>query len=160
MPRPLASPAPPASPATLAPPTVLDAALDRVGDRWSLLVVAALLVGARRFNDLLEDVGGIAPNVLSKRLKHLEHEGVVVATPYSRRPPRFTYQLTASGLELADVLRVLAQWGASHGHLPAGSSEHGGRAHDACGTALETRWYCPTCARVVDDDEGDGLLHL
>lgn len=141
MPRPV----PPAAAA-------LDAALGRVGDRWSLLVVAVLLAGPRRFNDLLGEVGGIAPNVLSSRLKHLEHHGVLVSSPYSRRPLRLRYELTGSGMELADALRVLARWGSG-----AGSS---GPAHTACGTALETRWYCPTCARLVDDDEGDGLVHL
>lgn len=144
------------------PPGVLDAALARVGDRWSLLLVAVLLGGPRRFNDLLADVGGIAPNVLSGRLKHLEHQGVVVAAPYSRRPPRFTYELTASGQELADSLRVLARWGAAHAgaHPSTGPGEAAAPAHDACGTALETRWYCPTCARVVDDDEGGDLLYV
>lgn len=136
------------------PPGVLDAALARVGDRWSLLVVAVLLGGPRRFNDLLGEVGGIAPNVLSQRLKHLEHQGVVVASAYSRRPPRFAYDLTAAGHDLADALRVLARWGSQQGGADAGAP-----AHDACGTALETRWYCPTCARSVDDDEGDGLVH-
>jgi DNA-binding HxlR family transcriptional regulator len=134
----------------------LDAALGRVGDRWSLLVVSVLLGGPRRFNDLLDDVGGIAPNVLSQRLKHLEHQGVVVSSPYSRRPPRFRYQLTASGQELADALRVLAHWGSSHGGGPADAPP----AHDACGTPLETRWWCPTCARVLEDDEGDDLTYM
>lgn len=140
------------------PPSVLDAALGRVGDRWSLLVVAVLLGGPRRFNDLVGDVGGIAPNVLSQRLKHLEQQGVVVSSPYSRRPPRFDYRLTAAGAELADALRVLARWGASHG-AAGGQGDASGPAHDACGTPLETRWYCPTCARPVEDDEGDGLTY-
>jgi DNA-binding HxlR family transcriptional regulator len=125
-----------------------------VGDRWSLLVVAVLLAGPRRFNDLLDEVGGIAPNVLSSRLKQLEQHGVVVSAPYSRRPVRLRYQLTGAGMELADALRVLARWGAADGRGGGMAA-----AHDACGTALETRWYCPTCARVVDDDEGDGLTH-
>lgn len=140
------------------PPGVLDAALARVGDRWSLLVIAVLLAGPRRFNDLLGDVDGIAPNVLSQRLKHLEHQGVVVSAPYTRRPPRFTYELTASGHDLADALRVMARWGASHLSHPSGEAAL--PAHDACGTALETRWYCPTCARTVDDDEGGDLVHV
>lgn len=135
----------------------LDAALGRVGDRWSLLVVAVLLAGPRRFNDLLDEVGGIAPNVLSSRLKHLEAHGVVVSAPYSRRPVRLRYQLTGSGQELADALRVLARWGSAHG---GGRAEAEGTAHDACGTPLEVRWYCPTCARTIEDDEGDGLTHL
>lgn len=133
----------------------LDAALGRVGDRWSLLVVAVLLAGPRRFNDLLGEVEGIAPNVLSSRLKQLEQHGVLVGSPYSRRPLRLRYELTGSGLELADALRILARWGA--GRPDAGADLP---SHSACGTSLETRWYCPTCARVVDDDEGDGLVHL
>ena len=57
----------------------LAAALDSVGDRWSLLVVEALLDGPRRFGDLQADLPGIAPNVLSGRLRRLESEGVIVA---------------------------------------------------------------------------------
>ncbi|MGH2726219.1 MAG: winged helix-turn-helix transcriptional regulator, partial [Actinomycetota bacterium] len=61
-------------------------AVARVGDRWALLIVDALRTGARRFNDLLDEIPGIASNVLSQRLKHLEAEGVVIARPYQTRP--------------------------------------------------------------------------
>src|SRR3954463_259610 len=81
-------------------------ALSRIGDKWSLLLVAALLDGPKRFGDLLEAAPGIAPNILSQRLRHLEREALVVARPYSERPPRFSYELTASGAELAGALRV------------------------------------------------------
>ena len=127
----------------------------RVGDKWTLLLVSALLDGPRRFNDLVDDVGGIAPNVLSQRLRQLEQHGIVVATPYSTRPPRFVYQLTGSGLELAGVLRLLAQWGAGQG--PSGATRGGEPLrHPACGTPMEARWYCPTCTTVVDDDTAAG----
>jgi DNA-binding HxlR family transcriptional regulator len=144
----------PAEPATTTPPLAspLDEATARVGDRWTLLLVQALLDGPRRFNELLEAVPGIAPNVLSQRLKHLERETVLVSKPYTRRPPRFAYELTASGRELAGALRLLAQWGADR----AGSADREGLSHLACGTPLEARWYCPTCASAVDDsDAGD-----
>jgi DNA-binding HxlR family transcriptional regulator len=62
-------------------------ALARVGDRWTLLVVQALLTGPQRFNDLLDQLPGIAANILSERLKRLEREGLLVARPYSERPP-------------------------------------------------------------------------
>ena len=91
--------------------TPLAAALERVGDRWSLLLIEALLEGPRRFGELSEAINGIAPNILSERLKRLEGERVVRATPYSERPPRHTYALTDEGLELAGVLRLLADWG-------------------------------------------------
>ena len=72
-------------------------ALARVGDRWTLLVVQALLGGSRRFNELLEQIPGIAPNVLSERLKRLERDALVISRPYTDRPPRAAYELTAEG---------------------------------------------------------------
>ena len=129
----------------------LAAALDSVGDRWALLLVEALLEGPRGFGDLQEDLSGIAPNVLTRRLRRLEREGVVFAERYSERPPRFVYELTAAGRELADALRLLADWGARH--------RDGGEAprHEACGTPVEMRWWCPTCAQPVDGDEASDL---
>jgi len=124
----------------------LEEAVARVGDRWALLIVAALLDGPRRFNDLQADVAGIAPNVLSQRLRNLEQHGVVVANPYSERPPRFVYLLTAAGTELAGVLRLLAQWGA--GQAPDTVEP---LRHPPCGAPLEARWYCPTCTSVEGD---------
>jgi DNA-binding HxlR family transcriptional regulator len=121
-------------------------ALGRVGDRWTLLVVHALLGGSRRFNDLLEQIDGIAPNILSARLKRLERDGLLVSRPYTERPPRAAYELTADGMELAGALRLLADWGARH-TLPAEAPRH-----QVCGTVIEARWYCPTCDRLVEDE--------
>src|SRR5947209_4568459 len=72
----------------LAPRSGLAEALATVGDRWKLLVVAALLEGAGRFGELQRAIPEIAPNILSQRLRQLESEGLVIAQPYSRRPPR------------------------------------------------------------------------
>lgn len=124
-----------------------------VGDRWTLVVVAALLDGPRRFNDLQAAVPAIAPNILSARLRHLEASGVVVAQPYSERPPRFVYELTAAGSELAGVLRLLADWGARR----SGDAEPA--RHDACGSPLEAHWWCPTCGRPVGLEEAGDLHH-
>jgi DNA-binding HxlR family transcriptional regulator len=137
-----------------APTTPLADALARVGDRWTLLVVAALLDGAKRFNELQDELEGIAPNVLSARLKALAEQALVVAQPYSQRPPRFAYELSASGRELAGALRLLAVWGARTG---GGVEPY---RHDACGSALEPRWWCPTCEVVVDDPEDDDLVYV
>jgi DNA-binding HxlR family transcriptional regulator len=133
----------------------LDAALRQVGDRWTLLLVEALLSGHRRFGELLEALDGLAPNILSKRLKALETGGLVTAVPYSQRPYRAAYALTASGAELAGALRLLAQWGAGR-DAAAGGALH----HDTCGTPLEARWWCPTCARTVDDGEAPDLDYV
>jgi len=141
----------PYDPRMPAPQTPLAAALERVGDRWSLLLIEALLDGPRRFGELSGDVAGIAPNILSERLKRLEAERIVRATPYSERPPRFTYALTEEGLELAGVLRLLADWGAR------GSTHAEPMRHSLCGTPMEARLWCPTCARSVDEREADEL---
>ena len=130
-----------------AEPSALSEALDRVGDRWTLLIVEALLDGPRRFGDLQAALPGIAPNVLTQRLRHLEREALVAARPYSRRPPRFTYELGDSGHELAGALRLLADWGARQ-------AEHVETLrHERCGTTLEARWWCPACETVVDEDD-------
>jgi DNA-binding HxlR family transcriptional regulator len=131
------------------PDSPLAEAVARVGDRWSFLRVDALLDGPRRFGDLQEAVTGVAPNVLSNRLKDLAAEGVIVATPYQERPPRFEYDLTAAGRDLAGALRLLAQWGAARSGEPAPFQHH------RCGTALEHQWFCPTCSTSVDDPDDD-----
>jgi DNA-binding HxlR family transcriptional regulator len=137
-----------------APPTPLGDALARIGDRWTLLVVAALLDGEKRFNELQEQLDGIAPNVLSGRLKLLGEQALVVSRPYSERPPRFVYELTERGRELAGALRLLADWGAAS----AGQAEP--LRHAACGGALEARWWCPSCETVVDDPADDEIVHV
>lgn len=135
-------------------PDALDAALSRVGDRWALLLVAALLGGPRRFGDLQQALPGIAPNVLSQRLKHLERQRVIVATPYSRRPPRFAYELTGPGRELAGALRLLTQWGAGM------ASDVDPPRHGPCGTPMEARWWCPTCNEIADEDVDDDIRYV
>jgi DNA-binding HxlR family transcriptional regulator len=148
MPRPSSRDAAPESASGEPDPVILalSDALATVGDRWTLMVVAALLGGPRRFGELQAEVYGIAPNVLSQRLRHLERHALVVARPYSRRPPRFSYELTAAGQELAGALRLLADWGARN-------LEEGSPRHAACGTPVEARWWCPTCERAIDEQE-------
>ena len=135
-------------------PTALELALERVGDRWSLLLVEALLDGPRRFNELQDRVGGIAPNILTDRLRRLEREGVVLARPYTDRPPRMEYALTAAGCDLAGALRLLADWGARRSDISDPVR------HELCGTPLEARWYCPTCTVVVHDPVAEETRRL
>jgi DNA-binding HxlR family transcriptional regulator len=134
------------------PDQALADALATVGDRWTLLVVAALLDGPRRFGELQDQVKGIAPNVLTQRLRTLERNALVIARPYSERPPRFVYELSAAGQELAGALRMIAGWGARH--AGAGTAPR----HALCGTPMEARWWCPTCERAVSDEESEELF--
>jgi DNA-binding HxlR family transcriptional regulator len=141
-------------PIMAAPDSPLAAALSRVGDRWSLLVVEALLPGPRRFNELAEAVTGIAPNILTDRLRRLEGERVIRSAPYSQRPPRFVYELSPEGAELAGALRLLADWGSRV------AREAEPLRHAACGTPVEARWWCPTCDRPVDASEANQVRYL
>jgi DNA-binding HxlR family transcriptional regulator len=119
-------------------------ALAVVGDRWTLVVIGSLLDGPQRYGDLQERVPGIAPNILSQRLKRLEEAGVVSARAYQDRPPRYLYELADGGRELAGAMRLLAEWGARHG-----AGEPDPPRHAACSTPLETRWYCPACNEAI-----------
>jgi DNA-binding HxlR family transcriptional regulator len=124
-----------------------------VGDRWTLLIVAALLDGPRRFGDLEKELQGIAPNVLTQRLRNLESQGLVRAERYSERPPRYVYELASSGRDLAGALRLLADWGARH------TGDVNAPRHSVCGTPLEAVWYCPTCQMPVEDDGAEEDVH-
>lgn len=136
-------------------PSGLGLALDRVGDKWSLQVVEALLNGPLRYNELGTAISAIAPNILADRLRRLEKAGILTSSPYSQRPVRHEYALTADGRELAGALRLLADWGARQ----AGGDGEPLR-HAVCGTALEARWHCPTCGDIVDDQASDQLTRL
>lgn len=138
----------------------LDAAAARIGDRWTLLVVATLLDGAARFGELQSAIPEVAPNILTKRLRALEQEGLVVSEPYSRRPVRLAYRLTGQGAALADALRLLSQWGADHPGAGSTAERSVPLQHRACGTPVEARWWCPTCAVDVDDDDASDLRWL
>lgn len=140
----------PAPPPGAVPAPDLVRAVERVGDRWVLLIVASLLEGPRRFGDIGDGLG-VAPNILTARLRQLEEDGLVVTRTYSERPVRREYVLTGAGRELADALALLSDWGARHrgrrGQAPF---------HDRCGSRLEVRPWCPTCDRAVDGDEVTG----
>lgn len=88
-------------------------ALERVGDRWSLLVVRDLVTGPKRFTDLTERLGGITPKTLTQRLRGLEDAGIVAA---DREPGRreVWYRLTEAGADLGPVIDGLGWWGLRH----------------------------------------------
>jgi DNA-binding HxlR family transcriptional regulator len=142
------------SPPTTSDAPALDAALAAVGDRWTLLVVNALLTGPRRFGELQQEIAEIAPNILTQRLRRLERDALVVARPYSTRPLRMVYELSAAGAELAGALRLLAGWGARN------VADAPGPQHSVCGTVMEARWWCPTCQQPVAEDAGEELDFL
>ncbi|WCO65810.1 helix-turn-helix domain-containing protein [Iamia majanohamensis] len=138
---------PPPGPPAVRPDPMLVRAVERVGDRWVLLIVAGLMDGPRRFGDLGDGLG-VAPNILTARLRQLEEDGLVVARPYSERPVRHEYALTGAGRELAATLAHLSEWGARRRGGPTGAA-----FHSRCGATLEVRAWCPTCDRTVEGEE-------
>ena len=87
-------------------------ALEVVGERWALLIVRDLLVAPKRFTDLLRGLPGIPSNVLTARLKELEHAGVARRRVLARPARAIVYELTEYGLELEPVVVELGRWGA------------------------------------------------
>ena len=88
-------------------------ALALVGDRWSFHVVREIGMGVRRF-DAIQRRTGAPREMLTARLRKLESTGVITRAPYSERPPRFEYALTAPGQELLPVMAALFAWGERH----------------------------------------------
>jgi len=120
-------------------PCTVAKSLELLGERWTLLVIRDLLSGPRRFQDLLASLEGIAPNVLSERLKVLETHGIVAREFYSEHPPRAAYTLTPRGRDLGKVVRALAVGGTRHVHKDAAL------VHDDCDAPLDLKYYCPKC---------------
>jgi DNA-binding HxlR family transcriptional regulator/putative sterol carrier protein len=87
-------------------------ALDVVGDRWTLLIVRELLLGPRRFTDLLDGLPGISRNLLTERLRTLERDGVISRDQLPPPAARQVYELTEDGQDLADAMVPLVAWGA------------------------------------------------
>jgi len=151
-PQPIGAPAPADAPTSAV--EALDSALAAIGDRWTLLVIAALLDGPRRFGDLEEAIPGIATNVLAQRLRALQQEGLVATEPYSQKPARYSYELSQAGSELAGALRLLADWAGRY------RSDVEPLRHSVCGTPLEAAWYCPACDVVERDADAGDELHF
>jgi DNA-binding HxlR family transcriptional regulator len=84
--------------------------LDRVGDKWTVLVVAALADGTLRFTELRDRVGGVAAKVLTQTLRALERDGILRRTAYAEVPPRVEYSLTRLGRSLAEPIGLLQNW--------------------------------------------------
>jgi DNA-binding HxlR family transcriptional regulator len=84
--------------------------LDRIGDRWTVLIVGALDEGPQRFSALATRVDGISQKMLTQTLRSLERDGLVTRTVYPQVPPRVEYELTALGRSLQEPLRALEEW--------------------------------------------------
>jgi DNA-binding HxlR family transcriptional regulator len=121
-------------------------ALEVIGERWSLLIVRAVMHGNRRFGEMQESLG-IARNVLSARLQRLVDEGILERRAYSENPPRYEYFLTEKGLELWPALIALLHWGERYSPDPDGPRRL--IVHKECGGAVSERGICESCGNVL-----------
>ena len=88
--------------------------LNRVGDKWSVLIVALLGEGRMRFSELRRSIEGISQRMLTLTLRGLERDGLVVRTLFPTIPPRVDYELTKLGRTLLDPIHALADWAEKH----------------------------------------------
>jgi DNA-binding HxlR family transcriptional regulator len=84
--------------------------LDRVGDKWTVMVVGSLAKGPVRFNALLRLIGGVSHRMLTLTLRGLEHDGLVKRTVYPSVPAKVEYELTDVGRSLIKPLSALSEW--------------------------------------------------
>jgi DNA-binding HxlR family transcriptional regulator len=88
--------------------------LDRIGDKWSLLLIAVLESGPLRYTDLQRQVPGISQRMLSLTLRQLQQDGLITRTAYAEVPPRVEYTLAPLGRGLHEIVTSLIGWAADH----------------------------------------------
>lgn len=124
----------------------ITAALEVIGDRWSLLILRGVFRGLHRFGELRDDLG-IASNLLTDRLGRLVDNNVLEKVAYQDRPTRFEYRLTESGRALSPVLISIMQWGDVHRpHTPTPTT----LVHADCNGTVENITRCSTCQEILD----------
>jgi DNA-binding HxlR family transcriptional regulator len=124
-------------------PCSVAAALEILGERWSLLTVREIGYGVHRFSQIAAYTGA-SRDLLADRLRKLEAAGVVERHPYSEHPPRYEYHLTEAGRDLFPVMLALREWGDKWAvDRPAVATEH------SCGHRLEVDRVCHHCGAPV-----------
>lgn len=88
--------------------------LDRVGNKWTMLVIRELAEQRMRFTELLRSINGISQRMLTRTLRELERDGLVTRQVYAEVPPRVEYEVTPLGLTLLPHVAALADWAVAH----------------------------------------------
>lgn len=101
--------------------------LNRIGDKWSLLVIATLNDGRLRFSELRQHIPGISQRMLTLTLRQLERDGLLTRTVHAEVPPRVEYELTPTGETLIGPATLLAEWAvANHPQIEASRAAYDG----------------------------------
>lgn len=103
--------------------------LDRIGDKWSVLVLLALHRRRHRFSELRDAIGGVTPKVLTQTLRAMERDGLVTREVFAEVPPRVEYAITPLGVSLHDHVSTLADWAERHvGEILGARAAHDAQA--------------------------------
>jgi DNA-binding HxlR family transcriptional regulator len=121
-------------------------ALDRIGERWTILIIRELIAGPRRFTDLLDGLPGISTNLLSERLKQLEQQGLIRRRTLPPPAGSAVYELTALGQALEPTLLELGKWGSQF--VPASMED---------ATLLHANSYALTLKTFFRPERAQGL---
>jgi DNA-binding HxlR family transcriptional regulator len=119
--------------------------LQIIGDRWSILLLREMMLGVRRFDEFQHNLG-IAPNILSDRLRRMQDSGVASRVAYQERPPRHEYRFTAKGRDLYSTVLVVMRWGdkwLSEGRAPLLLR------HTRCQHDFSVQVVCSACGEEV-----------
>jgi DNA-binding HxlR family transcriptional regulator len=88
--------------------------LDKIANKWTILIIYALTQGKKRYSDLKQQIAGISSKMLIQNLRNLERNGLIQREVYSTIPPRVDYSLTVLGESLAQPLAILGEWAYQH----------------------------------------------
>ncbi len=126
------------------------AALEILGERWTLLVMREVLLGRRRFGDIRRHVG-VAPNILSDRLQTLVEHGLLERRAIAGEHDAYEYAPTRKGADCSPVLVALLQWGDRHATPDGGPPRV--LVHTACGHDADPRLHCSHCGEPIHGRE-------
>ncbi|SCL18166.1 transcriptional regulator, HxlR family [Micromonospora rhizosphaerae] len=102
--------------------------IDRIGDRWSVLIVLALAHGEQRYGELAQRIDGVSQKMLTQTLRGLERDGIVTRTVHASVPPRVDYALTDLGRSLLDLVAGMEAWATTHlGEVEAARARYDAR---------------------------------
>lgn len=148
----------------LVPKSSLNRALNALGDRWSLLVIQEAFLGATRFEEFHERLGG-ARSTLSSRLQALEHHRILEKRPHRNDGARMAYHLTPRGLDLFESMLLMWAWGVRWG--VSGQRAPTVFTHEGCGKAMLPEARCAACGELLTlkscsfvPGPGDGMERL
>jgi DNA-binding HxlR family transcriptional regulator len=99
-------------------------ALERIANKWTILIIYALTQGTKRYSDLQRQIRGVSPKMLIQNLRNLERCGLVKRSVYPVVPPKVEYSLTPLGETLVEPLAVLGEWAYVHMHKVKAASVH------------------------------------